>query len=62
LVATSRACSIKNVPDAFSPVSTRRGMSSLVAENAAKSRASCSNALKYSKPARIPPARAYAAA
>jgi hypothetical protein len=57
-VATSLACSMRNVPDAFSPVRTRTGVPSLVAEKAARSLASCSNALKYSNPARMPSARA----
>ena len=40
---------IRNVPDAFSPVRTRNGIFSFVVESAAKSFASCSKFLKYSK-------------
>ncbi len=54
-VATRRAWSIRNSPEAFSPVSTSTGIASGVAASAAKSCASFSKLRKYSKPARIPP-------
>jgi hypothetical protein len=61
-VATSFAWSIRKVPLAFSPVSTSIGMVSLVLPSSAKSAASRSKFLKYSKPARMPPGRAYSRA